>query len=589
MPLMHKITEKMSRINTVANYRKMWQYVRPYKGRALLAILLTIPVGSMDAVIAWVLRPYTDIVMVEKNVRASSLIPLLIILFSLAQGLLNYAVTYLNAWVGQRITLDLKYNLFRKMMRAESGFFDKSTSGMIQMRFNGDADMACNGLLNNLKLFTTRVFSSISLIFVLFYNSWQLALIAVVVLFGALVPLSRVRRRIKGIVKKTIVTSSAISTHYNEAFGGNRVIASYNLYDIQAKKFKETLHATFKLGMKMIRKTSILGPAMHFVIACGIAGVIWLGGYLIVNDQLTPGGFVSFIVALLMLYQPIKSVGSNFTNLQTAIMAMERVFEMLERIPAIKNRPQTRKLAQVQKSIAYKNVTFEYLSGRPVLKNVSLDIKVGQMIALVGNSGGGKTTFVNLLPRFYDVTRGAIEIDGTDIRDFDIESLRSKIAVVFQDNFLFAGTIRDNIVLGDATLSQSKIDKAVEGACLSEFVQSLDNGLDAEIGERGVLLSGGQKQRIAIARAFIKDAPIVILDEATSALDNKSEAVVQKAINNLMAHRTVFVIAHRLSTVRNADKIVVINNGEIVESGTHDELVNNPDSAYAGLYKTQLK
>lgn len=573
----------------IRNYRKMWQYVRPYKGRALLAVLLTIPVGSMDAVIAWVLKPYTDIVMVEKNVRATSLIPLLIILFSLAQGVLNYAVTYLNAWVGHRITLDLKYDLFRKMMRSETQFFDQSTSGMVQMRFNGDADAACNGLLNNLKLFTTRVFSSLSLIFVLFYNSWQLALIAVVVLFGALAPLSRVRRRIKNIVKKTIVTGGAISTHYNEAFGGNRVIASYNLYDIQSKKFRETLHLTFKLGMKMIRKTSMLGPAMHFVIACGIAGVIWLGGYLIVSSQLTPGGFVSFIVALLMLYQPIKSIGTNFTNLQTAMMAMERVFEMLERVAAIKNRPNARPLKQVAKSIAYKDVSFEYLPGRPVLKNITLDIKVGQMVALVGNSGGGKTTFVNLLPRFYDVNAGAIEIDGTDIRNMDIESLRQKIAVVFQDNFLFTGTIRDNITLGDASIAQSKIDRAVRDACLSDFIRSLDKGLDTEIGERGILLSGGQKQRIAIARAFIKDAPIVILDEATSALDNKSEAVVQKAINNLMANRTVFIIAHRLSTVRNADKIIVINDGAIVESGTHDALINNPDSAYAGLYKTQLK
>ena len=268
---------------------------------------------------------------------------------------------------------------------------------------------------------------------------------------------------------------------------------------------------------------------------------------------------------------------------------MERVFNLMERLPAVRNCGNPVKLKNVSGIIEYKNVCFEYLKNKPVLKNVNLKINVGETVAFVGNSGGGKTTMVNLLPRFYDVTSGEILINGKNIKNYDLFSLRDNIAIVFQDNFLFAGTIRDNILLGKENASKEEIEYAVEAACLKEFVDSLEKGLDTQIGERGVLLSGGQKQRIAIARAFIKNAPIVILDEATSALDNKAEAVVQKAIDNLMKDRTVFIVAHRLSTVRNADKIVVVNYGEIVEEGTHEELLAKENSVYASLYNSQLR
>ena len=573
----------------VQNYMKIYPYVKPYWVRALLAVLITIPIGSLDAVIAWALKPYMDVVMVEKSTSATAYIPLLIIFFSLIQSMLNYTATYLNTWVGRRITNDLKEDLYKKLLHYDAHFFDTTTSGDVQFRFNNDVEAACSGLLANLKLFTTRVFSSISLIFVLFYNSWQLAIVAVIVLGCALFPLTRVRKKLKELMEKSVYAGGNIATHYNETYSGNRVITSYNLYDYQYGRFKDNMRMIFKIGMKMVQRTGLLSPMMHFIVSLGIALVIWLGSYLIVHHEITSGNFVSFIAALIMLYNPIKSIGNNYNSVQMSLMAMERVFALLAAQPAILNRENAVKLDGVNKVIEYKNVWFEYIKDKPILKGVNLKVKVGQTIALVGNSGGGKSTFVNLLPRFYDIRDGQILIDGVDIRDMDLYSLRDKIAIVFQDNFLFAGTIRENILLGRHDATPEQINRAVKSACLEEFVNSLDDGLDTEIGERGVLLSGGQKQRIAIARAFIKDAPIVILDEATSALDNKSEAIVQQAIENLMNDRTVFVIAHRLSTVKNADKIVVINNGEIVESGTHKQLLEKENSIYAALYKTQLK
>ena len=588
--MFQKLKAKLLSLNFVVNYKKILPYVKPYWGRALTAVLITIPIGSMDAVIAWALKPYMDVVMVEKGTFGSStiLIPVLIIVFSSLQSILTYSATYLNTWVGQRVAMDVKKKLFSKLMRYNAAFFDKNTSGDIIFRFNNDVDSACSGLLNNMKLFTTRLFSSLSLICVLFYNSWQLAIVATIVLLGALFPLTRVRKRIKGLMDKTVFSGSRVMTHFNETYNGNRIISSYNLYDYQNSRFRNTLDEVFKLGMKMIQRTGVISPLMHFIVSFGIALVIWLGSYLIVTHQITAGSFVSFIAALIMLYNPIKSIGNSFNNVQMAFLAMERVFGALERVPEIRNCENPKSLETPKKSIEYEEVGFSYVKNKPVLKDVNLKINIGETIAFVGNSGGGKSTLVNLLPRFYDVTKGKIKIDGTDIKELDIDSLRDNIAIVFQDNFLFGGTIRDNIILGKENATEEEIQKAVKNACLEEFISTLEKGLNTEIGERGVLLSGGQKQRIAIARAFIKNAPIVILDEATSALDNKSEAIVQQAIENLMADRTVFIIAHRLSTVRNADKIVVVNYGKIVEIGSHEELINKKDGIYASLYHTQL-
>lgn len=579
------MTKKNQFLNSISI---LWPYIKPYWVKALIALLITIPVGSMDAVIAWSMKPYMDIVLVEKSAQTTAYIPIIIIIFSLVQGILTYGSTYLNAWVGTRITHDLKIKLYEKMMGFDAGFFDKATSGEIQFRFNSDADLACSGLIANTRLLITRFVSSISLIIVLLYNSWQLAIVAVGILFIALYPLTRVRKKIQGLMNENILSGSSVMTHYNEAFSGNRIITSYNLAEFQSQKFRETLRHVFRISIKMIQRTGIVSPIMHIIIAVGIGFVIWMGSHLIVTDQITPGNFISFLTALLMLYTPVKTIGNTFNSVQMSILATERINELLTREHIIKNKDNAVKLGEIKKGVEYKDVVFGYSEDRLALKGVSLSVKVGETVALVGNSGGGKTTFVNLLPRFYEVNSGSISIDGIDIRDIDLVSLREHISIVFQDNFLFAGTIKDNITLGQIDATEAQIAEAVQDACLTEFIDSLDKGLDTEIGERGIMLSGGQKQRVAIARAFLKNAPIVILDEATSALDNKSEAVVQQAISNLMKDRTVFIIAHRLSTVRNADKIVVVNNGEIVETGTHDTLLVKPNSAYASLYQTQL-
>lgn len=584
-----QIDEEIKKLPFIEHYKKMWPFVKPYMFRAILAILICIPIGALDSVVALSLKPYMDIVLVDKTESSPAYIPLLIVAFTSVQGFLNYAATYLNTWVGTKINQDLKRALYKKLLHLETSYYDQHNSGFVIQRFNTDCDIACSGLLENLKVFVSRFFSSISLICVLIYNSWQLAIIAVLILGCALMPLASVRRRIKRVVMGSVVEGAKVVSNYNETYSGNKTIASYNLQNKIYNTFDSTLHNLFKLTIKMVQKTAWMTPALHIIVSIGIGAVIGYGSYLIVNGDITSGNFVSFITALILLYTPIKSIGKNYNAMQVSFLAIERVVEILETEPTIFDKPNAVTLKGVKKSINFNHVYFEYKEGVPVLKDINLEVKAGTTVALVGNSGGGKTTIVNLIPRFYDVKSGNITIDKTDIRDISLESLRDNIAVVFQDNFLFAGTIRDNILLGKEDATEEEIATAVKMACLDEFINELENGLDTKIGERGSLLSGGQRQRLAIARAFIKNAPVVILDEATSALDNKAEAVVQRAIDNLMQDRTVFVIAHRLSTVQNADKIVVINDGEIIETGTHEELLQEENGAYKALYNAQFK
>ena len=553
-----------------------------------MALLLAVPIGCLDAVIALSLKPYMDVVMVEKNMSSPWYIPLLIVIFTSIQGLLNYLSTYTNDWVTYKVTNDLKRALYNKLMHKSSFYFDSKTSGDTLKRFNNDADRACSGLLGNIKLIVSRIFSSLSLIFVLIYNSWQLALIAIFILICALIPLSKVKSRIKSVTNKSESNNAMVITSYNEAYNGSKTIKAFNLYNIQNLKFSNQLNNLFKLKIKITQKTGSISPLMHIIVSIGIGFAIGYGSYLVQKGTITSGNFVSFITALIMLYTPIKGLGGNAKNMQSALLALERVEKNMNAKEYIIDKKDSIPLKTLTSSIEFNHVFFEYKKGNPVLKDISFKINKGETIALIGNSGGGKSTIVNLIPRFYDIKKGSIKIDNIDIKNYTLESLRQNISVVFQDNFLFAGTIKDNILMGKLNATQEELNHAIDNACLREFINELPEGINTYIGEKGVLLSGGQKQRIAIARAFIKNAPIIILDEATSALDNKSEAIVQKAIDNLMKDKTVFVIAHRLSTIKNATKILTINEGTLSEQGTHQELMNIPNGKYKTLYEMQF-
>ena len=475
------------------------------------------------------------------------------------------------------------------MLTFETEYFTSKNSGEILIRFNSNADGACAGLLSNLKSFVQKFFTGLSLTVVLFVNSWQLALVTTAILLFAFLPMAQLKKRVSPVLNKAMLINSTLTTKYNETYSGNKTIISYNLEKYQENRYMDVLGKHFELQMKVFQKTRWLTPVMHVILSVGIALALWFGSHLILTGQLTPGGFVSFLTALILLYQPMKSIGNTYSSVIMSFWAIETCFKILDTEPKIIDKPNAIEMPKTHKQIKFEDVSFNYIKDVPVLKHINLTVNKGETIAIVGNSGGGKTTMVNLLPRFYDVTGGAITVDGVDIRNFTLKSLRQNIGVVFQDNFLFDGTIRENIMIGNENASEEQLQRAIKSAYLDGFLKTLKDGINTQIGERGVLLSGGQRQRVAIARAFLKNAPILVLDEATSALDNKSEAVVQKAIENLMHDKTVFVIAHRLSTIRNASKIIVVNDGQIVESGTHDDLLKMECGAYKMLYDMQFK
>ena len=565
--------------------------------------MIAIPLGLLDGVVAFAPKPYLDFVIngspehtwtyfgitVHSQAFLAMIIPFGIIAFALFQGVLKYLSNYLTDWTGQKISMSLKKDLFRKLTSMDPQFFDVNSSGIVLTRFLSDPDTASKNIIDMLKSFIATFFGVIGLVGVLLYNSWKLAIIGVVIMTIAITPVTLIRKRIKKVSNASMVVGGNMTTNFNETFAGNKIMTAYNLQQDQNKKFDNQILEQFHLAMSLTKRVGWMSPIMYFVCSIGIAIVMAYGNHLILSGQMTAGSFASFVTSLLLLYKPTKTLGNTLTNLQGVFVAMSRVFELFDIQPQIKSPAQAVELNGLNNSIDFNNIYFEYEKNTPVLKNFSLHVNKGETIALVGNSGGGKSTVVSLLPRFYDVTSGSIEFDGVDIRKFNLDSLRKQISFVFQDNFLFSGTIKDNILMGNENATDEQIEKVVAMAHLDEFAHTLEKGLDTYVGERGTTLSGGQRQRVAIARAMLKDAPIVILDEATSALDNKSEAIVQKALDNLIQNKTVFVIAHRLSTIKNADRIAVINEGELAELGTHDELMNIENGKYKYLYEMQFK
>ena len=582
---------------------RIFPYIRPYMIRIILGFIVAIPLGLLDGVTAFALKPYMDYVVDKQDwvfhlfghqytltwQLFAFVIPFGVVLFAGFQGVLRYLNDYISAWTSQRITNDVKMDLFHKLIYMDPQFYDENPSGIIISRYMNDPQTASTGIVDQIKTITTSLFGAMGLIAVMLYSSWKLAVIGVLVLGVAFVPVAIIRKRIKSASNRNMVISGNITTNINETYSGNKVMAAYELQSRQEDAFKEQIWESFNVNMSLTKRSAWMSPLMYLIASVGIAVVLGYGTHLITSGQMTAGAFASFVTSLLLLYKPVKTLGNTLTNIQNIFVAMGRVFELFDLKPVITNRKDALTMKGLNDKIEFKNVCFEYTSEHPVLKNLNLTVNKNETLAIVGNSGGGKSTLVNLIPRFYDIKSGSITFDGIDIRDFSVQSLRHNIAMVFQDNFLFSGTIRDNIMMGNPNATEEELSKAIESAHLEEMIADLPEGLDTLLGERGLTLSGGQRQRVAIARAMIKNTPIVILDEATSALDNKSEAVVQKALDNLIKNKTVFVIAHRLSTIQNADRIAVINEGELVELGKHEELMSIEHGQYRALYEMQFK
>lgn len=581
---------------------KMCPYIKIVLWRSILLFWLAVPLGLLDGVVAFSLRPYMDFVVNGNELQTFELmghtfklqaffiklIPIAIVVFALVQGVLKYVCNYLSDWTGNKMSNTLKVDLFKKLTSMDTKFFDINSSGLVLSRFFSDPDAASKNLINTLKSFILSIFEFVALVFVLLFNSWKLALIGIGVMGIAITPVLFIKKKIKKVSNATMVVSGDMTTNFNETFAGNKIITAYNLQENQNHKFEEQIHEQFDLAMSLTKRVGWMSPIMYFVCSIGIAIVMSYGNSLILSGEMSAGSFASFVTSLLLLYKPTKSLGLTLTNLQNTFVSIARVFELFDLMPEIKNSPNAQKFQGVGSGINFSHVNFEYEENQPVLKDFNLDVKANETIALVGNSGGGKSTVVNLLPRFYDIKSGSIKINGVDIRDLDISDLRNHISFVFQDNYLFTGTLKENILMGKPNATDAEIAEAIKLSHLDEFIGTLPEGINTIVGERGSSLSGGQRQRVAIARALIKNAPIVILDEATSALDNESEAIVQQALDNLMKNKTVFVIAHRLSTIHNANRIAVLNEGELVELGTHEELINKPEGRYRYLYEMQF-
>lgn len=582
---------------------RIFPYIKPYWFRILLGFAIAIPLGLLDGVTAFALKPYMDYVVGGKafayswhglNLSISSLqmafiIPAGVILFAIIQGVLRYLNGYLSTWTSQRITNDVKFDLFERLIHMHPQFFDDNSSGIVISRYMGDPGTASAGIVDQIKTITTSLFGALGLIAVMIYSSWKLAFVGVVVLCIAFLPVALIRRRIKDASNKNMVIGGKITTNINETYSGNKVMAAYGLQDRQNEYFKDQTWKSFNINMSLYKRAGWMSPMMYLIASIGIAIVLGYGTYLINTGHMTAGAFASFVTSLLLLYKPVKTLGNTLTGIQNIFVAMGRVFELFDLEPKIKDSENAVELKCFEKEIQFKDVYFEYVPNQPVLKDINLTIPKNETLAIVGNSGGGKSTLVNLLPRFYDIKSGSITIDGKDIKDFTIKSLRHNISMVFQDNFLYTGTIKENIMMGNPDATTEELMAAIKSAHLEDMIQELPEGLETELGERGLTLSGGQRQRVAIARAMLRNAPIVILDEATSALDNESEAIVQKAMDNLMQNKTVFVIAHRLSTIKNANRIAVINEGNLVELGTHEELMAIENGEYKHLYEMQFR
>lgn len=562
-------------------FKRLLHFSRPYWWRITIAALASLTVGGMDGVFAYLSGRLVKQLFIQKNWQILGYLPLAIIAIFLVRGLGRYINDYFIRTAGQLAIQDIRKEVFSRNIRLSLGFFGRHPVGTLMSRIMNDVSMMQEGVANTITGLFRDGFGALFLLGVIFFLNWKLAIIAFFVLPATIYPAQKIGRRIKNLAKESQGRMGTLTSILQESYTGIKVLKAFGLEEREIGKFTAANRAFYGFVRKGIKYEGLSVPIMECLTSFGVAGVFWAGLYMVSHGTLQPEDLLSFIASMVLLFNPVKKLSGSYNTLQRCLGAAERVLEIIDEKPEILDPANPVELLHSQGTVDFKGVSFRYNSQDDwILRNINLTARTGDVIALVGPSGGGKTTLVSLLPRFYDAVEGSVHIDGIDIRNIRLTDIMRQIALVDQETILFNDTIANNIKYGKTVATEQEVEAAARAAFAHDFIMEMPEGYLTSIGDRGIRLSGGQRQRLCIARAILKDAPILILDEATSALDTESEQMVQNALNNLMANRTTFVIAHRLSTILNADRIVVIDQGEIVEEGSHDQLL-----AQAGLYK----
>jgi len=570
----------------MTSFTRLINYSKPYWWRIAIAMVATLGVAGTDGAIAYMVKPVLEKIFSQKDLHIFLVLPLGVIVVYLFRGICRYTYDYYMATAGQLAIQDIRQQLYSKNMSLSMRFFTNNPTGALMSRVLNDVNLMQEGVANIVTGLMRDGLTALALLGVVFYRNWELAAISFIAIPATVYPAQKIGKRIKNLSSQSLGKLGDISGVLQETFSGIKVIKAFGLEQREIAKFVHLNKEYYHIMKKAIKYGSMSTPVMEIITSFGIAAVIWFGGSLVMHGKMSASEFFSFMAAMVMLYTPVKKLLGTYNVFQRSFGAAERVFDTLDEEPEIHDIPDAIKIERAHGNVEFRDVSFCY-NEEYVLRNVNLSVSKGEVVALVGPSGGGKSTFVSLILRFYDVTNGSVSIDGVDIRNIKLMDLLSQIALVDQETILFNDSIANNIRYGKPDATIEEVEAAAAAAFAHEFIMEMPEGYATNIGDRGVRLSGGQRQRVCIARAILKDAPILILDEATSALDTESEQMVQKALNNLMANRTTFVIAHRLSTILHSDKIVVIEKGEIVEIGTHQELLNY-DGLYRKLYSMQF-